>query len=152
MSTEEIHEYQITLTREKDYKFTVDFGKETIPALLTDEGEEVPGGEGLGPTPAMLLAAAVGNCLAASLTFCLTKRKVELQELKVNVRYTRERNQDNLWRISKIFVDLYPIAEKAEDKDIKFCLSLFKKYCIVSMSVEQGIPMEINVEGLDIKK
>ena len=88
MSKEESFEYEISMIKKDNYKFEVDFGKSTIPSLLMDESEEVPGGEGLGPSASMLLAAAVGNCLSASLTFCITKMKLEVINLKTKIKFT----------------------------------------------------------------
>ncbi|MHA1302845.1 MAG: OsmC family protein [Candidatus Heimdallarchaeaceae archaeon] len=108
----EIHEYELSLTRINNFKFIVDFGKETMQNLLMDEDKVVPGGEELGPTASMLLAAAVGNCLSASLTFCLMKKKVELNELKTKVTIIKQRNEEGFWRIKKIKVVIDPTLEK----------------------------------------
>ncbi len=49
------------------YKFEIDFGD--AGHLFSDEPP--PLGEGEGPNPSRLLAAAVANCLAASLLFAV---------------------------------------------------------------------------------
>ncbi|MHA1399787.1 MAG: OsmC family protein [Candidatus Heimdallarchaeaceae archaeon] len=143
----EIHEYELSLTRINNFKFIVDFGKETMQNLLMDEDKVVPGGEELGPTASMLLAAAVGNCLSASLTFCLMKKKVELNELKTKVTIIKQRNEEGFWRIKKIKVVIDPTLEKEaiEEKRYEQCVEIFRKYCIVSTSIEEGIPIEVNV-------
>lgn len=138
-------EYEINLIKKDHYKFEVDFGEE-IPKLLMDESIEVPGGEGKGPQASFLLAAAVGNCLSASFTFCLSKKKVNLVSLKTKVRFKRERNEEGFRRISKIDVDLFPEVENENDKDFERCVEIFKNYCIVSMSVEQGISIDVTVK------
>ena len=51
----------IELHQRSDYQFDIQFGA-AVPALLCDEPE--PLGQGLGPSPVQLLAAAVGNCLS----------------------------------------------------------------------------------------
>src|SRR5690625_6506194 len=68
-------EFAITLDWRGGYEFTVDFELDGVPPLLTDESP--PLGEGVGPSPARLLAAAVGNCMSASLKFCLDKARSE---------------------------------------------------------------------------
>ncbi|MCG3222287.1 MAG: OsmC family protein [Candidatus Heimdallarchaeota archaeon] len=145
MSKTDTFEYEIKLVKKDNYKFEVDFGEE-IPKLLMDESTEVPGGEGKGPQASFLLAAAVGNCLSASFMFCLSKKKVNLVGLKTNVRFKRERNEQGFWRISKINADLFPEVEDKNDKDFERCVEIFKNYCIVSMSVEQGIDIEVTVK------
>jgi uncharacterized OsmC-like protein len=144
MSQSENFEYEINLVRKDKYKFEVDFG-EDIPKLLMDESVDVPGGEGKGPKASFLLAAAVGNCLSASFIFCLSKKKVELHGLKTKVRIKRERNDKGFWRIPNLFVDLYPEIDSNQDKDFLRCVEIFKNYCIVSMSVEEGIKVDVTV-------
>jgi len=147
MSKEESFEYEISMIKKDNYKFEVDFGKSTIPSLLMDESEEVPGGEGLGPSASMLLAAAVGNCLSASLTFCITKMKLEVINLKTKIKFTRKRNEEGFWRISRIDVNLEPEVASKEVSQYLKCVEIFKKYCIVGGSVEVGIPIKVTVDG-----
>jgi len=143
--SDETLEYEISLKKLEKFKFIVDFGKETIPDLLTDESKEVPGGEEKGPTASMLLAAAVGNCLSASLTFCLMKKKVPMYDLKTKVKFKRARNEKGFWRIKEITVELMPEVDDPENKNFKRCVEIFFNYCIVSGSVKNGIPININV-------
>jgi uncharacterized OsmC-like protein len=145
MSKTSNFDYEINLVKKDNYKFEVDFG-EDLPKLLMDEPPEVPGGEGKGPRASFLLAAAVGNCLSASLTFCLTKKKVELTGLKTKVRFKRERNEEGFWRISEIDVELFPEVENEKDQNFVRCVEIFKKFCIVSMSVEHGIEIGVTVK------
>ena len=73
MTEEKEFTYEVNMEKLENYKFLVDFGKESIPSLLMDETKDIPGGEETGPTASMLMGAAVGNCLSASLFFCLSK-------------------------------------------------------------------------------
>src|SRR4030095_2520739 len=54
------------------YRFTATFSSVAGAQPITLDGAP-PLGEGAGPTPAGLLAAAIGGCLSASLTLCLNK-------------------------------------------------------------------------------
>ncbi len=139
-------EYTIKMRRIDNYKFEVDFGSELIPNILTDELDSLPGGEGQGPTASMLLAAAVGNCLSASLTFCASKKKVNLLDLNTTVKFKRERNDKGFWRISKIEVKLEPIVEDKEESKFQKCVEMFEDYCIVTQSVQTGIPIDIDLK------
>ena len=143
--TDEVDEYEISLQKLDKFKFIVDFGKESIPKLLMDESKEVPGGEEKGPTASMLLAAAVGNCLSASLTFCLMKKKVPMYDLKTKVKFKRARNEEGYWRIKEIAVELSPEIDDPENKNFKRCVEIFFNYCIVSGSVKNGIPIKVAV-------
>jgi organic hydroperoxide reductase OsmC/OhrA len=73
-------DFSITLAWNRGYEFSVDFEREGVPRLLTDEPPPLGGGGG--PNPARLLAAAIGNCMSASLKYCLDRSRVELLDLK----------------------------------------------------------------------
>ena len=95
----------------------------------------------------MLLAAAVGNCLSASLIFCVTKKKLAVKNLKTKVKFTRRRNEDGFWRISRIDVNLEPEVESKGAAQYIKCVDIFRNYCIVSGSVKEGIPINVTVDG-----
>ncbi|MHA1346456.1 MAG: OsmC family protein [Candidatus Heimdallarchaeaceae archaeon] len=139
-------EYELSMVKLDDYKFIINFNKDSIPDLLMDEPEDIPGGEGKGPSASMLLAAAIGNCLSASLTFCLTKKKNTVNELKTKVILYRERNKEGFWRISEANVTISPDIENAEDISVQRCEEVFRNYCILSSSLEDGIKINVNVE------
>jgi len=145
MSESHVFEYTIEMKRKDNYKFEVDFESDKIPKLLMDEPPSIPGGEGQGPTASMLLAAAVGNCLSASLTFCATKKDVEVLELKTTVKLKRERNKEGFWRISELDVTLEPVISDNIDNKFQRCKDIYEDYCIVSQSVKKGIPLKINL-------
>ena len=96
----------IELERLQDYSFKVDFGREGIEAIITDEGE--PLGKGAGPNPSMLLAAAMGNCLSSSLLFCLQKARAQVKGMKTKVDAKMTRNERGRWRITEVAVELTP--------------------------------------------
>jgi uncharacterized OsmC-like protein len=60
----------VYLRQVQDYQFDVEFATD-LPTWRVDEPP--PLGQGQGPTPVQLLAAAVGNCLSDSLLFALRK-------------------------------------------------------------------------------
>ncbi|MHA1198922.1 MAG: OsmC family protein [Candidatus Heimdallarchaeaceae archaeon] len=145
MSENDDYEFTIKMERKDNYKFEVDFGSELIPNIVMDEPTDLEGGEGKGPYASMLIAAAVGNCLSASLAFCATKKQIELLELRTVVRLKKERNEQGFWRISKIKVDLEPVVEDKENSNFLKCKDIFQNFCIASKSIEDGIPIEVNV-------
>jgi hypothetical protein len=55
--------------------------------------EPEPLGEGTGPNAARVLAAAIGNCLSASLLFCLDKARVEVSVVRTKVTGSIVRNE-----------------------------------------------------------
>ncbi len=126
------------------YRFDVTFDDETWAPILVDEPE--PLGEGAGPSASRLLAAAVGNCLAASLLFCLEKARVELSDLSAHVEGTMERNEEGRLRIAEMNVTLRPRVEGEPSKRYDRCLDLFEDFCVVTQSVRAGIDVDVRVE------
>ncbi len=141
MSEEKI--LTVELERLQDYSFKIDFGHEGMEALVTDE--ETPLGKGVGPNPSMLLAAAMGNCLSSSLLFCLKRARAEVKGMKTRVNAKMTRNEKGRWRIIGIDVDLNAEVDKEYFAQMERCIALFEDFCIVSKSVEQGIPFKVKI-------
>lgn len=137
-------EFSIALDWEGGYEFSVDFDQEGVPPLLTDEPPPLGGGSG--PNPVRLLAAAVGNCMSASLKFCLDRSRVELLDLKVRVDGTVVRNEQGRFRVGSLAVRLEPTLAPADVERIGRCLEVFEDFCIVGQSVRQGIDVSVEVE------
>jgi organic hydroperoxide reductase OsmC/OhrA len=146
VSTDASHDgaFQITLTLRDDYRMTADFGLPGVPPLQFDE--PVPLGAGEGPNAARALAAAVGNCLAASLLFCLRKSRVDVKALHATVTGTMSRNQRGRLRIAELQARLEPVVPVDQHGRMQRCLEVFEDYCLVSQSVRQGIAVASTVE------
>ena len=116
--------------------------------LLQTVDEPMPIGRGAGPNAARLLAAAVGNCLAASLLFCLEKARVPIDHLEAHVEGTFERDDRNRLRIAGLSVTLMPDLGVEEGPTPRFdrCLDIFEDFCVVTQSVRAGIDVEVRVE------
>ncbi len=138
----ETREFALQLQLEEGYRFSVDFGQ-AFPPLLMDEPE--PLGRGAGPNAARVLGAAIGNCLGASLLFCLQRSKVEVKELRVEVAGTIVRNEQGRFRIGGVRVRLMPGLAAGDRDRIERCLGVFEDYCIVTQSVRQGIDVQVEV-------
>jgi len=141
--SEEERTVTVELERLQDYSFRIDFHHDGIDNLITDETE--PLGKSAGPNPSMLLATAIGNCLSSSLLFCLQKARAPVKSLKTRANAKMTRNERGRWRIIEVVVELSPEVDKEYVIQMKRCIALFKDYCIVSKSVEQGIPLKVNV-------
>ena len=141
MSGEKI--FQVEVTHEKDFVFKVDFGLNNVKDLTMDEPEPV--GKGVGPNASRVLAAALGNCLSASLLFCLKKSRVEIKGMKTSVRGITSRNAEGRWRIPKFIVEITPNVDTKYEKPFERCIDLFEQFCIVSQSIKEGIPIEVKV-------
>lgn len=130
--------------RERDYRFRIQFDQAGVPDLLTDEPP--PLGKAEGPNPARLLAAAVGNCLAASLLFCLTRARIDVGGLTATVDTTLGRNEQGRLRVTGMRVALASeVTAQARDRMAR-CLEVFESFCIVTESVRKGIDVTVEVE------
>jgi uncharacterized OsmC-like protein len=135
--------FALQLTRDAGYGFRVEFDRAELAPLQVDELP--PLGGGAGPNPVRLLAAAVGHCLAASLTYCLDRSRVALKELTVNVEGTLVRNAQGRLRIGELRVTLAPDVDPDDGPRLERCRELFEQFCIVTESVRQGIDVHVDV-------
>jgi uncharacterized OsmC-like protein len=130
-------------------EFKTTFDKD-YPQLMFDEPEK-SGGADKGPSATRILTAAVANCLAASLTFCLTRSRVPMENfgLIVEATGTTARNDEQRWRVKQIKVDLQPSFKGGLPEEFikKFerCVKIYQDYCVVSASVKQGIDIKASV-------
>jgi len=139
------HSFSVNLTLLEGYVFKVNFGD--MGDILTDEAP--PLGNGEGPNPSRLVAAAVGNCLCASLLFALRKAKEQPGGVSAVVTGDLER-QDGRWRIGRLDVKLQ--VENAQTlQQLPAVLEKFEEYCIVTQSIRQGIPVNVEVVDQDGK-
>lgn len=133
----------VTITRQSGYQFLVDFGA-AIPQLLADE--PAPLGLGAGPAPDHMLLAAVANCLSASLLFSLQKFKQDPGTLVATATPQMGRNDNNRLRIVGLNVKLELGSAAADIEHLDRVLAQFEEFCTVSMSVRQGIAINIQVQ------
>jgi len=136
--------FAVNLTLRDGYRFDVEFADREGPPLVVDELP--PLGEGKGPNPARLLAAAVGSCLSASLLFCLRKSRIEVAQLRTTVDGTIERDERGRLRISGLRVRLAPDVTAEQRERMGRCLDLFQDFCIVTESVREGIAVDVEVK------
>jgi len=131
------------MVRKEGFKFEVDFGLENASKLIMDEPPPV--GESTGPSASKVLAAAMGNCLTASLMFCLQRARAEFGDIKTDVKGVMRRNESGRWRIQEMNVDIDIGVDGDYDSQYDRCHGLFEDFCIVSKSIEQGIPINVQV-------
>lgn len=136
--------FDVALTLRDGYAFSADFDQDGVPALLLDEPP--PLGAGRGPNAVRLLAAAVGNCLGASLVHCLRKARVDVRGMRVAVEGTLVRNERGRLRVGEIRVRLAPDVPAEQRERMGRCLELFEDFCLVTESVRQGITVDVAVE------
>ncbi len=142
-ATQHVGGFEITLEHEAGYAFEITFDKAHYPKLRADE--PAPLGEDTGPNPSRLLAAAVADCLAASLLFCLQKKGVKPTGMSVKVKVEMVRNEQKRLRIGTIDVTLNPYMG-ADSAELAACLDQFEDFCVVTQSVRGGLDVRVHVE------
>ena len=137
---------RVLLRQQQDFQFEIDFGAE-VPKLLGDE--HPPLGQGRGPTPVQLLAAAVGNCLSDSLLFALRKFKQAPEPIQCEVTADIGRNAQNRLRVLGLDVVLTLGVPAAKLEHLDRVLAQFEDFCTVASSVSQGVPVRVTVHDAD---
>jgi len=135
--------FLVDLERINNYEFTVRFDNEKFASILVDEPK--PLGDEKGPNAARLLGAAVGNCLSASLIFCLEKARHAVKDVRTSVTGTMIRNERGRLRVGKLDVHITLDIDTEETKRLDRCLSLFEDFCVVTASVKKGIDITVLV-------
>ena len=130
----------VTVTHQRDFQFLVDFGN-AHPGVMADEPP--PLGQGSGPAPTHLLAAAVANCLSASFYFALGKFKQEAGGIKTTANCVIERNDDGRLRVRQIDVEIRFGKTGEQVAHLDRVLEQFENFCTVTQSVQTGIPVSV---------
>jgi organic hydroperoxide reductase OsmC/OhrA len=133
----------VMLSLEADYRFKVDFGLAGSPSVTTDATP--PLGRGRGPDSEMLLMAAVGNCLSASLAFSLRKFKNEAVPLQATVEGQLARNEQGRSRMHSISVTIRLGVPAARLRLAERALAQYEDFCVVTQSVRVAIPVAVSV-------
>lgn len=121
--------FGVELEQGDGYEFRVRFDTPGAAELLLDEPPPLGGGHG--PNAARLIAAAVANCLSASLVFCLRgKFKQNAGPVRAMATGRLEKNERGRYRIADIDVVL-SLSEKIGE--------------LVTESVRRGIPVSVSV-------
>lgn len=142
-----VSQFSVTVTQVQDYQFLVTFDKESMGTLTTDE--TLPLGKESGPSPSRMLAAAVANCLSASLLFAFKKAGVEVGQIETQVTTQVVRNEQRRLRIGKMEVTIDPKLTPEALEKAQAPRGIFESFCTVTQSVAQGIPVEVKVKGID---
>ncbi len=144
---EPVGEFTISIDQIRDYEFRVRFDKPPGAELIVDEPP--PLGHDAGPNPSRLLAAAIGNCLAASLLFCVRKARANLESLHTEVKVQIVRNERKRLRVGRVEVTIEVGLPEADKAAARRCLPLFEDFCTVTQSIRDGIEVEVRVKGLE---
>lgn len=135
--------FALSMEQVERFKFDVTFDNPAWPSFRLDEPP--PLGEDSAPNASRMLGAAIGNCLAASLLFCLQKSRVPVKGLTATVAGELARNERGRLRIGSIKVELRPTLDGIPPERLGRCLELFEDFCVVTQSVRDGIDVQVTV-------
>lgn len=139
--------FAVTLQQERGYEFRVRFDWPDVPDLVLDE--PTPLGGQRGPNASRLIAAAVANCLSASLVFCLhDKFKQPLGPLSAQAQGRLARNEHGRYRIAGIEVTITLADEAGALAHFERCAQQFEDFCVVTESIRNGIPVAVQVRDV----
>jgi organic hydroperoxide reductase OsmC/OhrA len=137
--------FTLELEQVEGYEFDVGFDWTGLARLRMDEPP--PLGGQAGPNASRLLAAAVGNCLSASLLYCLAKEEPPPGAVRTSVTCRVGRNDKGRLRITGLDVRIAIGEALAASPRLARCLVLFEDFCVVTASVRQGVPVTVEVVG-----
>jgi organic hydroperoxide reductase OsmC/OhrA len=133
----------VYLVLRDDYSFDVSFRSEVPSHLLTDASP--PLGKGAGPDSEMLLAAAVANCLSASLAFALRKFKNEVVSLSSTASVSLGRNIEGRLRVRRLAVEIRLGAAGSAYRLLERALAQYEDFCVVTQAIRAAIPVDVKV-------
>jgi len=140
-------EFSLELELIDKFQFIVKFDIPEMPELITDEPPML-GGDARGPNPSRMVGTAVANCLTSSLVHCLRRAQADVRGIKTDVHGLIERNEQGLLRLKSVDVTIKPRLGSSADKNaLERCKGLFEKYCVVTDTIRNGLPVNVEVEA-----
>ena len=113
--------------------------------LNVDESESFHGTD-LGTSAVEYLLVGIGGCLGTTFIYCLQKSNIELNEFKVLVEGKLAHvGPKKLLRLVNVDVEMiFSVKETTSKESINNCVKDFKENCVVSNSIADGLPIEVN--------
>ena len=124
-----------------------------FPEFIMDEPKSFHGND-MGPSAGEFLLVSIAGCQGVSFMFCLQKFGIEVEEIVVNVESKmthvfREKYEREILNIVKINVVIdVKLKDPEDEEDLLECFEVYRKYCVVTTSVEHGIPYSVELNHL----
>jgi organic hydroperoxide reductase OsmC/OhrA len=141
--TTPVQEFSISVEQVDGFEFRVKLDKPHYAEIAVDEPP--PLGQDHAPNAARLLAAAIANCLTASLLFCMTRAKAPPAGIRAEAKVTIVRNENKRLRIGTVEVVIHPVSP-LDAGVLEKCLGTFEDFCTVTQSVREGFEVKVRVE------
>jgi len=103
-------------------------------------------GTDLGPSSVEYLLIGIGGCLGTTFMYCLQKRNIKMKSVEIEIDGKLSHvGPKLLLRLTKVDVEIKFIPEEnASSEEIFECIKNFREYCIVSNSIADGLPINVN--------
>jgi len=103
-------------------------------------------GMDLGPSSVEYVLIGIGGCLGTSFIYCLQKRNIKMKSVEIVVDGKLSHvGPKMLLRLTKVDAEIkFKPEENASSEDIFECIKNFREYCIVSNSIVDGLPINVN--------
>jgi len=139
---------QVKLKHLKDLHFKT--SARNFKNLDLDEPESFHG-TNLGPSPVEYLLIGIGGCLGSSFMFCLIKHHIEIENLEIIVDGKMHHKPPTM-RLKLVEVDvkiMYVLKDISQAEQIEQCINKFMKHCVVSDTLIDGIPINVEFQKTD---
>ena len=121
-----------------------------FPEFIMDEPKAFHGDD-RGPSAGEYLLVSIAGCQGVSFQFCLQKFGIEVEDMTVIVESKmthvfREKYEREILNIVKINVQFdVKLKDPEDEEDLMECFEVYRRYCVVTTSVENGIPYEVTL-------
>jgi uncharacterized OsmC-like protein len=139
---------QVKLNHLKDLHFKA--SARNFKSIDLDEPESFHG-TNLGPSPVEYLLIGIGGCLGNSFMFCLIKHGIEIENLEIIVD-GKIHHKPPTMRLKLVRVDvkiMYVLKDLSQVEQIEQCKNKFMKHCVVSDTLINGIPINVEFQKTD---
>ncbi len=103
-------------------------------------------GTDLGPSSVEYLLIGIGGCLGTTFIYCLQKKNIKMKSVEIVVDGKLSHvGPKMLLRLTKVNAEIkFKPEENASSEEINLCINKFREYCIVSNSIADGLPINVN--------
>ncbi|MHA1732883.1 MAG: OsmC family protein [Promethearchaeota archaeon] len=118
-----------------------------FPEVWIDEPKEFHGDD-RGISSVEYLMVGIAGCLGSSITYCFRNMDIAVSDIDIEVEAKLHHPEPgHPLRIVKLTAKLDVKLEPDQDEElVALCHEKFKKYCVVTQSVIQGIPAIVDVD------
>ncbi|MBD3195263.1 MAG: hypothetical protein GF317_09420 [Candidatus Lokiarchaeota archaeon] len=104
-------------------------------------------GSDKGPSSVEYLLMGIGGCLGSSLSFCLQKKSVKVDEMIINLDGKLKHTGPKMrLRLVKVDCNIFLSVKEGNQEDTEICEEQFREFCVITESIMKGIPITVNIK------